>query len=252
MKRQHKNCLNLIGQKFGRLTVVERDEDKVDPKSGKHKTKWLCDCDCGTKNYSVMGVALTSGATRSCGCLHREVSSETLKNSTHRKKYNKYDLSNNYGIGYTNKEEIFYFDLEDYEKIKDICWHKNDRGYIVGHDVDNKKEVKLHQLVVGEYDKNSLIIDHINSDHKEDNRKSNLRITSQQNNTFNRKRPSNNTSGKTGVSYNNKYNKWVAYIKCDGKSHYLGCFENKDDAIKARIKAEQKYFGEYQYIGETP
>ena len=38
------------------------------------------------------------------------------------KKYNTYDLSGEYGIGYTTKGEKFLFDLEDYEKIKDYCW----------------------------------------------------------------------------------------------------------------------------------
>ena len=38
---------------------------------------------------------------------------------------NVYDLSGEYGIGYTLKGEEFYFDLEDYDKIKDYCWHIN-------------------------------------------------------------------------------------------------------------------------------
>ena len=37
------------------------------------------------------------------------------------KKYNTYDLSGEYGIGYTSKGEEFYFDLDDYDKIKDYC-----------------------------------------------------------------------------------------------------------------------------------
>lgn len=250
MKRQHGGCLNLIGQKFGRLTVINRDEDKVDPKSGKHKTKWLCDCDCGTKNYSVLGVNLTSGATRSCGCLHRELSSVMMNDSTHGKKYNKFDLSNDYGIGYTNKGEVFYFDLEDYEKIKDICWYKHKKGYITGLDTNNKKAIKLHQLVMMDYRKDNQVIDHINSDHKEDNRKSNLRVTTQHNNTLNRKRSNNNTSGKTGVSFDKRSQKWFAYIKYNGRQYYLGRYKDKNDTIKARVEAEQKYYGEYRYIGE--
>lgn len=45
----NKRCLDLIGQRFGRLVVLERAEDEVDKKSGKHKTRWLCQCDCGNK-----------------------------------------------------------------------------------------------------------------------------------------------------------------------------------------------------------
>jgi hypothetical protein len=39
------------------------------------------------------------------------------------KKFNQYDLSGSYGIGYcSNTNNPFYFDLEDYDLIKDYCW----------------------------------------------------------------------------------------------------------------------------------
>ncbi|WP_368488451.1 hypothetical protein [Clostridium sp. BJN0013] len=37
-------------------------------------------------------------------------------------KYNTYDLTGEYGIGYDAKGNIFYFDLEDYDRIKDFYW----------------------------------------------------------------------------------------------------------------------------------
>ena len=46
------------------------------------------------------------------------------------KKYNTYDLTGEYGIGYTSKDEEFYFDLEDYDKIKDYCWRITMQGYV--------------------------------------------------------------------------------------------------------------------------
>lgn len=69
----NKHCSNLIGQRFERLVVLERADDEIDKKSGKHKTKWLCQCDCENKKI-VRGASLTSGRVRSCGCLHKEVS----------------------------------------------------------------------------------------------------------------------------------------------------------------------------------
>ena len=46
--------------------------------------------------------------------MHKESVTNALK------KYNRYDLSGEYGIGWTtNTNHVFYFDLEDYEKIKD-------------------------------------------------------------------------------------------------------------------------------------
>ena len=63
-------------------------------------------------------------------------------------------------------------------------------------------------------------------------------------NGFNCNLASNNTSGKTGVSYNKKNSNYVAYIKVDYKQIYLGSFQSKEDAVKARKAAELKYFGE--------
>ena len=52
----------------------------------------------------------------------------------------------------------------------------------------------------------------------------------------------NNTSGVKGVSWNKRFNNWETYITFQGKRIYLGRFKNKQDAIKARKEAEEKYF----------
>lgn len=59
------NFKDLTGQRFGRLTVVSRAENK----SG--RTCWHCRCDCG-KEKDVLAISLTRGLTKSCGCLHNE------------------------------------------------------------------------------------------------------------------------------------------------------------------------------------
>ncbi len=234
------------------MVVTAKAEDKIDKKSGKHKSQWYCDCDCGTKDKIILGSALTSGNIKSCGCLHKEVSSETAKTKiSHGKKYNEYDLSGEYGVGYDSNGNKFFFDLEDYDKIKDICWHQNSRGYFVGHIV-GEKEVKMHRLILDVQDcKNkTTVCDHIYSDRKYDNRKMNLRVTEQKHNTKNRIRQSNNKSGKAGVSWNKSKNKWVAYIGINHKYVYLGSFGDIQDAINARVNAEKKYFGEYRVKNE--
>ena len=54
--------LNIVGEKYGYLTVIERVENN------KHKqTKWLCKCDCGNI-ITVIGARLISGHTLTCGC----------------------------------------------------------------------------------------------------------------------------------------------------------------------------------------
>ena len=42
-----------------------------------------------------------------------------------------------------------------------------------------------------------------------------------------------------------RLNKWRARITIDDTPIYLGIFENKDDAIRARLQAEKQYFGEF-------
>lgn len=69
-------CIDLTGQKFGRLTVIKRAENK----SG--QTMWLCRCECGNERF-VCGGNLKSGHTKSCGCLNNEMIGNL--NKTHHK-----------------------------------------------------------------------------------------------------------------------------------------------------------------------
>lgn len=67
---------DLTGQRFGRLTVVERAENGRC--SGKAVTRWVCKCDCGN-TIIVEGHSIKRGRTKSCGCLNTERRSELLK-----------------------------------------------------------------------------------------------------------------------------------------------------------------------------
>lgn len=64
---------NLIGQRFGRLTVVERDKNLP---SG--KAQWKCYCDCGGETITTT-YRLRSGKTQSCGCIALEKITELNK-----------------------------------------------------------------------------------------------------------------------------------------------------------------------------
>ncbi|MCU1338810.1 MAG: hypothetical protein JWO19_4391 [Bryobacterales bacterium] len=56
---------SLEGRRFGKLVVLERNRRT---QSYPHHWMWLCECDCGQLTVKV-GYNLTSGGTRSCGCL---------------------------------------------------------------------------------------------------------------------------------------------------------------------------------------
>ena len=228
-----------------RLTVIQQTDDYVDP-NGNHRSQWLCECSC--KDHNIIIVAsrhLTSGAIKSCGCLKRE---SAIKTHT---KQNLIDIdSADYGIGYTNKGEPFWFDKEDEKIVRQYCWHYNNHGYLVSRDRNTGKIVQLHRLLM-EPVSDEMEVDHKKhpprNENKYDNRKSNLEIKTCSQNSMNVSLRTNNTSGVTGVSWNKKYNQWESYIMIDYKRIYLGRFVDKEDAIRARKDAELKYFGEYRY-----
>ena len=62
---------------------------------------------------------------------------------------------------------------------------------------------------------------------------------------MNSKVPKNNTSGVKGVYWDKCSKKWEASIQINMKKKILGYFEDKEDAIKTRKEAENKFFGEY-------
>ena len=60
-------CKNLTGQRFGKLVVIKRIENKVITSSGKSYVQWECQCDCGNTK-KVLSCNLLNGTTQSCGC----------------------------------------------------------------------------------------------------------------------------------------------------------------------------------------
>lgn len=62
-RREMPALIELAGQRFDRLLVVERSQNR---------RKYTCVCDCG-ETVSVVVANLKRGMTRSCGCLQREL-----------------------------------------------------------------------------------------------------------------------------------------------------------------------------------
>lgn len=155
---------------------------------------------------------------------------------------NRYDLSGEYGIGYTRKGESFYFDLEDYDLIKDYAWYIDDKGYVVNRNYNKGSIIKMHILIFGKTE--GKVIDHKNQ-HKNDNRKSNLRHATCSQNIANRVNKRVSKSGYVGVYWHTSTQSWNARIMIDKHEHSLGTFKNKTDALIARLKAEKEYYGDF-------
>jgi hypothetical protein len=213
--------INLVGNKYSKLTVLDEP-----PIYKNNNFYWRCKCDCGNENVLVRGSHLTGGDIKSCGCLLRE------------KLGNNYDLNEACGVGYTSKNEKFYFDVEDYELIKDYTWYISNVGYVVNH--TNNIILLLHRLIMNCKD-HSFVVDHIDRNPL-NNRKNNLRITDERMNQLNRKNNKNNKWGVMGV-YKNK-NTWTSTIRYYGKDICLGRFDNFEDAAIARLKFEKENLGE--------
>lgn len=230
---------NIIGKKYNMLTVLEycytRRIDKT------HKAVYYkCKCDCG--NEIVINIyKLTNNSTKSCGCLHRKMTHIAVH------KVNKYEFKDDYVIGYTtNTNKPFYVDIEDYDKIADMCWAENDQGYIISNSLNRKSAVRLHRFILGLDKSDKRIIDHRNNK-RYDNRKENLRFSDKQTNGINRPANKNNKLGYKGIFLNKNGTRYCARIMVNHKNIHLGTFDTLEEAIRARKDAEIKYFGEFAY-----
>lgn len=210
---------------FGLLKVIKYDH------SDKQGTYWVCECECKNK-VIVRKSHLTSGHTRSCGCLNRKI-------NANRKLTNKYNLSGIYGIGWTtNTNREFYFDIEDYNKIKSYCWLEHD-GYIIASD-----GTLLHRLVMNADKNNITVIDHIHHA-TNDNRKSELRGASCKENSRNRVLQKNNMIGIRGI-YKYPNGSYRASITKDGQT-YTKTSKDLNFVVKWRREKEIELFKEFAY-----
>lgn len=225
-----------------RLVVLRQVEDRI-KKDGTRLAQWECECTC--EQHTIIradGRDIKSGHTKSCGCINLE-RIVTQNKSWH--KTNTYsdvltDEHGDYYIGLTtNTDKEFYVDAEDFEQIKEYCWSESGQHYIVAWDADTQTIIRMHTLLT-QYD----ICDHADRN-RFNNRKYNLRPATIGENCRNISIRVDNTSNITGVSWSNKSQRWRAYLQHERNNMNLGYFINKEDAIMARLNAEQQYFGKF-------
>ena len=105
-----------------------------------------------------------------------------------------------------------------------------------------QRTVFLHRLLLSPAE--NEVVDHIDGDGL-NNRLSNLRLASYQENNRNRRRSGANTSGYKGVSYSARHGRWLAKIKVDNRTKQLGVFVSPEDAHAAYARASREVFGEF-------
>jgi hypothetical protein len=163
-----------------------------------------------------------------------------------------------------NKEFLPYYekarDVLDYDAetgvvtrfVKSSNSHKeagavNDKGYRqIGVTLSGiKRDLLAHRLAWfithGELPN---VIDHVDGD-RLNNAIKNLRSGTQQENTFNTEKRTNNTSGYKGVSWSKSSEKWHSQIKYNGKSIHLGFFNCPKEASMVYETKSRELFGEF-------
>lgn len=210
----HPNAIDLTGQRFGRLVVVE--EAGRDKQS---KVMWQCKCDCdGTA--TVVSSNLKSGNTKSCGCLIEEA--HTKHGMCGTPEYSSWEHMIQRCTNPSNNKYNDYGGrgITICERWKDFANFFEDMG---ARPADHE-------------------IDRINNDGNYE--PGNCRWTTRTKQCRNMRIPRKGTSGIRGVFFDKRYKKkYRASISVKHKTICLGHFETITEAAEARRLGEIKYWG---------
>ena len=141
--------------------------------------------------------------------------------------------------------EYAIIDTDDKHLVYGYKFYNTARNAVVA----SGSKVKLHHLIMGKPDK-GLVIDHINRNHL-DNRRSNLRFTSQKLNSVNTGKHIVGTSVYKGVWNDKRNNKWIAELKYERKKIYIGRFATEIEAARAYNAKALELWGEYAYLNDV-
>ena len=136
----------------------------------------------------------------------------------------------------TAKVDQILVDLMDLPQVARHSWYITTRGYAATR--INGKIVYLHRMLMRPEE---LQVDHINRN-KLDNRRSNLRIVTNQQNHFNMPVNSNNSSGVSGVYWHRQCRKWCVQITVNGRTIHGGLYSDLKNAALRRKELEDTYF----------
>lgn len=199
---------NLIGQRFGKLVVIE----SLSSNSKGHR-RWKCQCDCGNMHVATTG-NLKSGHVTSCGCNRSP------------------DLTGKV----FGKLTVLYRSDKKHKKGNQECplWvcrcECGETVLRMSNSLTNQKE-RMCTNCLQKINTKSMIDAAGFIGGTQITKIQDMKLTAA------------NTSGTRGVYWHKKQNKWYARLKFQGKLLYLGSFDKYDDAVKARQKAEEDVYG---------
>ena len=218
-----KKANDLSGQRFTRWLVEGRGEDYIYPSSGKSAARWACKCDCGNKSL-VHGAHLLNGTSQSCGCLSWEISTSHGLSNT--RAYSAYRHMLRRCSGDSEKDNPYYRD-----KGIGVCdrWLASvENFYEDMGECPEGYELERLDSDKGYYPENCVWAD-------------------EQTQSENRGKYTNNTSGRTGVTWSDPHGKWRVYLFHKKRKYEGGLHTSFEKAVEAREALELKHLG---YIKE--
>lgn len=194
---------DISGQRFGKLTAVEPTGEVICGSA-----VWRCRCDCGGEVHAPLH-QLTAGYRKSCGCLGHPARKAFIG-----KRFGRLTVT-----AYAGKQNGMH---------RWRCRCDCGKETVVGQTLLQTGKTKSCGCLQSEiYRDNLQLIDGTSV--------TMLKATMD-------RLIASNTSGHTGVYLNKKRGKWVAQITFKGKTHYLGAYAEKQEAVKARSRGEEQFF----------
>ena len=148
------------------------------------------------------------------------------------------------------KGQVAIVDDDDFERLKGhkwfAAWCPHTESFYAQRNIPasrhRQRTIIMHREIMSASDGEE--VDHRNHDTL-DNRRSNLRVCTKQQNMLNRGIQRNNTSGFKGVKRHSQCRRWVATVQLNHKRKYLGLFRSPIDAAKAYDDAVLSLHGEF-------
>lgn len=153
--------------------------------------------------------------------------------------------------------KVFWFDKEDQELVEAHSWYVNSRRcgkeYLVreqhlgregpkGSRKSLRKTIIFHRLIMDA--PKGMVVDHINGNTR-DNRRCNLRVCTQSQNTQNGRKHEDNTSGYKGVFFWKTRGCWKAVIMAAGKVDSKGQYKTAEEAARAYDEKAKRLHGPF-------
>lgn len=208
--------LDITGQRWGRLVAIRQVGYTTIEQTGKKQAVWLWQCDCGNTK-EIPATQVKHGGTRSCGCKAVEHITELRKQDITGERFGRLTA---------------ICPTEERDSNGSVIWELQcDCGEMTYKTVNTLKSGRVLSCGCLYAETRSETIKA---------RRDLIEATSLSSLVLSKKVSKRNKSGFTGVWFNERTGKWEAMINFKKVRYRLGQFDNIDDAIAVRKKAEQE------------